>query len=526
MKRIVISILSLTGLVGGSSAGLYYAHDKFMAAAPETAEPEMAPPPRDLRPTPIPLTTAEENEPAPRSNPFVRPASTTRVVAEERYPEKRTAYDAAAAADEQAGDAPQTIDRDDASPPAANSGDPLGLRDRQQAADSEPADEPRELAPIETPDDRQASAGEDEPRTLRETPAAQEVDRYGRPLPAASERSAPADEPREEVRSNAQPAGRPRFDAAPQREEPQAAETPTEVTPTEEGTGRPGDPKLSGTQAPTLTIEKLAPAEIQIGKPAKFLIKVTNAGSVVAQGVEVHDTVPQGTQLMETSPTAKRGPRGALVWELGALKPGDEQTVELQLMPTAEGEIGSVATVHFTAQASVRTLSTKPMLSMERHCAGTRPQGTTGHSENQTVKSRHRRGHGHHAQRKRARYSRSRVGQRIGIRRRHAKTGRNPRAATGARGRGRRRGRQRRHRPGRRQSAGRGACRDRSRRAAASSGDDRSQAAVLGAECHAHDLHLESRHGDGQGNRVGGRAAQGIEIHRSQQRRPVRRGNP
>ncbi len=129
--------------------------------------------------------------------------------------------------------------------------------------------------------------------------------------------------------------------------------------------GRPGDPRLSGTQAPTLTIEKTAPPEIQIGKPAKFLIKVRNAGSVVAHGVSIHDTVPQGTQLVSTTPQATSGENGELVWDLGTLKPGDEQKAELELMPTDEGEIGSVATVQFRAEASVRTMATKPMLEME-----------------------------------------------------------------------------------------------------------------------------------------------------------------
>ena len=75
--------------------------------------------------------------------------------------------------------------------------------------------------------------------------------------------------------------------------------------------------------------------------------------------------MPQGTQLIDTTPQAKRGPQGELVWDLGSLKPGEEQTAELQLMPMNEGEIGSVATVHFRAEASVRTMATKPMLNLE-----------------------------------------------------------------------------------------------------------------------------------------------------------------
>jgi uncharacterized repeat protein (TIGR01451 family) len=85
----------------------------------------------------------------------------------------------------------------------------------------------------------------------------------------------------------------------------------------------------------------------------------------MANGVEIHDVIPRGTQLLDTVPPAKRTAEGNIVWELGSLKPGDEQSVEMQLMPTAEGEIGSVATVHFHAAASVRTVATKPMLNIE-----------------------------------------------------------------------------------------------------------------------------------------------------------------
>ena len=37
----------------------------------------------------------------------------------------------------------------------------------------------------------------------------------------------------------------------------------------------------------------------------------------------------------------------------------------MQLMPTAEGEIGSVATVHFDADATARSISTRPRLVVE-----------------------------------------------------------------------------------------------------------------------------------------------------------------
>ncbi|MBL9090896.1 MAG: DUF11 domain-containing protein [Planctomycetaceae bacterium] len=131
------------------------------------------------------------------------------------------------------------------------------------------------------------------------------------------------------------------------------------------GTGKPGEQALEGAQTPTIVVEKFAPPEIQIGKPAVFEIVVRNTGNSVANNVEIHDVVPHGTQLTSSTPKAATGTNGQLIWQLGALRPGDEATVQVELMPTTEGEIGSVATVHFAASASARTVCTKPDLAIE-----------------------------------------------------------------------------------------------------------------------------------------------------------------
>ncbi len=132
-----------------------------------------------------------------------------------------------------------------------------------------------------------------------------------------------------------------------------------------EGTGKPGDKHLEGAQSPSVTIEKTAPPEIQVGKSAKFDISVRNVGTVDAADVEVTDAVPQGTQLVNTTPKASVSPRGEIIWKLGTLKPADQAKLELEVMPIAEGEIGSVASVQFRSVASVRTIATKPQLVLE-----------------------------------------------------------------------------------------------------------------------------------------------------------------
>jgi uncharacterized repeat protein (TIGR01451 family) len=131
------------------------------------------------------------------------------------------------------------------------------------------------------------------------------------------------------------------------------------------GHGRPGNQQLEGAQSPTLVLEKAAPEEIQVGKPAIFAVRVQNVGSVMAQGVEIHDLIPQGTHLIDTRPPATGVVDGRVTWTVGAIKAGDEVTVEMELMPLAEGEIGSVATVHFAGEASARTRCTRPQLALD-----------------------------------------------------------------------------------------------------------------------------------------------------------------
>lgn len=123
----------------------------------------------------------------------------------------------------------------------------------------------------------------------------------------------------------------------------------------------PGDRRLEGIQSPSIVIQKRAPEEVKVGKPASFVIHVRNVGGVDALDVRVLDRVPEGMRLVDASPTPSL--QGDLMtWELGAVEPGGERTVTMQLIPEREGELGSVARVTFEAAASVRTVSTRPEL--------------------------------------------------------------------------------------------------------------------------------------------------------------------
>ena len=123
----------------------------------------------------------------------------------------------------------------------------------------------------------------------------------------------------------------------------------------------PGDRRLEGVQAPSIVVQKRAPDQVKVGRPANFVIQIQNVGVVEAAAVQIHDRIPAGMRLVETTPQAQiEGDR--LSWNLGTLEPGGERTVSIQLIPETEGELGSVARVTFEAAAAVRTMSTRPAL--------------------------------------------------------------------------------------------------------------------------------------------------------------------
>lgn len=133
--------------------------------------------------------------------------------------------------------------------------------------------------------------------------------------------------------------------------------------PAELAQATPGDRQLEGVQAAALTIEKLSPSEIQVDQPADFQLVVKNVGRAAAEDVRVFDRIPTGTEFLGASPEPANPPRGGdIQWNIGQLRPGQEKRIKIQLKPTRPGEIGSVAHVTFSTQASMRTLVTKPVL--------------------------------------------------------------------------------------------------------------------------------------------------------------------
>ena len=95
----------------------------------------------------------------------------------------------------------------------------------------------------------------------------------------------------------------------------------------------PGTIEMEGEQLPSLSIRKIAPAEVQVNHAAIFTTRIKNVGKITAYGVKITDYVPRGARLESAHPEFIRTPTGAIQWELVALEPGEEASVSMKVTP-------------------------------------------------------------------------------------------------------------------------------------------------------------------------------------------------
>ena len=146
--------------------------------------------------------------------------------------------------------------------------------------------------------------------------------------------------------------------------EPLDVPAPAPVEPV--GTGVPGDKKLEGAQTTQVVVEKIAPKEIQVDREAKFAVKVKNVGSAPVRKLVLRDVLPVGARFVAADvASVVPNARGEFAWPPFDLAPCAEKTFEYRIIPTQEGEIGSVATLSFAAEASCRVRCVRPALEVE-----------------------------------------------------------------------------------------------------------------------------------------------------------------
>jgi uncharacterized repeat protein (TIGR01451 family) len=127
---------------------------------------------------------------------------------------------------------------------------------------------------------------------------------------------------------------------------------------------RDDPPTREPAAAPELTIEKIAPPQALLGRPMVYEIVVRNVGAIPAYQVVVEDTIPRNARLDGTIPQAQLK-ENKLIWKLGNLPAGAEKKIAVRIIPQAEGTLGSVATVNFSAEPRPAAQAAAPQLKFD-----------------------------------------------------------------------------------------------------------------------------------------------------------------
>lgn len=114
-----------------------------------------------------------------------------------------------------------------------------------------------------------------------------------------------------------------------------------------------------GPSQPQMTVTKQAPSEAVVGQDLEYSILVKNNGRSAAHNVVVEDQIPRGSECTGTAPKCESENK-KLIWRLGTMAPGAEQVLRVRITPTTAGEIGSIATVSFSAEVAAKTVIVEP----------------------------------------------------------------------------------------------------------------------------------------------------------------------
>ncbi|APW59081.1 DUF11 domain-containing protein [Paludisphaera borealis] len=179
-------------------------------------------------------------------------------------------------------------------------------------------------------------------------------ERLARPVGAAPKRD-------DEVeRIQAAPGNAPAPAAAP---DPAAAAGAGGVV--EGGFMQPLDRLPLGKHEVLLSVNVLAPQDMNINKEATVKIVVKNNGSADALGVVVRDDLPTGLEFVSSLPEAQRAASSLLTWSIGILQAGTEKVILVKVKPTQATPMDHAATVTFQAGSKARSRVLQPKLKVE-----------------------------------------------------------------------------------------------------------------------------------------------------------------
>jgi len=107
-----------------------------------------------------------------------------------------------------------------------------------------------------------------------------------------------------------------------------------------------------------VTVTRQGPKRRYVGRPAMYANTVKNASQEIVSGVKVIEQVPAGLEFVQASHGGQFDPdKRTVAWQVGPLRPGQEQTLQVVLTAAEEGVQDSVVHVEESSGGSVEVAS-------------------------------------------------------------------------------------------------------------------------------------------------------------------------
>jgi len=117
----------------------------------------------------------------------------------------------------------------------------------------------------------------------------------------------------------------------------------------------------------TLLIEKTVPAQVRVGQPFNYQIKVTNTSRNAAEGVEVTETVGEGFAIDRSDPKFRGNPdNGQLSWPIGALQPGQSKVINVTAVADQQGQVASCLSASYSPSICATLNVVQPELKLTK----------------------------------------------------------------------------------------------------------------------------------------------------------------
>ena len=115
-----------------------------------------------------------------------------------------------------------------------------------------------------------------------------------------------------------------------------------------------------------ILVEKGVPAEVGVGTPFEYKIKVTNLSKLTLDNVLVTDTVGEGFEVISADPTYTDNAGGKLRWAFPKMGPNEVKVITVKGRATRVGTIGSCAEVAYNSVLCATIPVVEPKLALTK----------------------------------------------------------------------------------------------------------------------------------------------------------------